>query len=276
MAAPAAPGAHRTPAPAPAEGRIGTGPVRQGTDTLTPGGAVEAFPAVRPAPVTHPAPVAPVAAAALYAPAAELPVQRAMAAPVPAHGAAPGYAPVPGSASGAGTSGTAAAVPGAPPAVPLGPVRSVDAAELPVQRAPATPSLGDRLAKFVSPQRPSEPRVTSVTVGRDTSGGGTSSEKRPAGKTTADPPPPYSPPAYGPPPSYSVRDTRTGPPGGGGGNGNGNGNGGDDGTEFDARTLSDGQVDELTHRLIGPLTRLLRTELRLDRERIGRLRDSRR
>lgn len=50
----------------------------------------------------------------------------------------------------------------------------------------------------------------------------------------------------------------------------------DEGTEFDARKLSDGQLDELTHRLISPLTRLLRAELRLDRERIGRLRDPRR
>jgi len=48
------------------------------------------------------------------------------------------------------------------------------------------------------------------------------------------------------------------------------------GAEFDARKLSDGQLDELTHRLISPLTRLLRAELRLDRERIGRLRDPRR
>ncbi|MGW4105275.1 hypothetical protein ACWEGV_19635, partial [Streptomyces sp. NPDC004976] len=39
--------------------------------------------------------------------------------------------------------------------------------------------------------------------------------------------------------------------------------------------LTDGQIDELTHRLLGPLTRLLRTELRMDRERIGRLRDPR-
>ncbi|WP_037772031.1 hypothetical protein [Streptomyces sclerotialus] len=49
-----------------------------------------------------------------------------------------------------------------------------------------------------------------------------------------------------------------------------------EGGGFDARELTDGQVDELTHRLIGPLTRLLRTELRMDRERIGRLRDPRR
>ncbi|MFD5426748.1 hypothetical protein [Streptomyces sp. NPDC127084] len=45
--------------------------------------------------------------------------------------------------------------------------------------------------------------------------------------------------------------------------------------DFDARALTGAQIDELTHRLIGPLTRLLRTELRLDRERTGRLRDPR-
>ncbi|MGW0464746.1 hypothetical protein ACWDX6_05620 [Streptomyces sp. NPDC003027] len=76
-----------------------------------------------------------------------------------------------------------------------------------------------------------------------------------------EPPPPYSPPSPStpttpipttgePPPAYTPVD-------------------------FDARALTGAQVDELTHRLIGPLTRLLRTELRLDRERIGRLRDPR-
>ncbi|MDG5809019.1 extensin, partial [Streptomyces ossamyceticus] len=45
--------------------------------------------------------------------------------------------------------------------------------------------------------------------------------------------------------------------------------------QFDPRALSDFQLDELTHRLIGRITRLVRTELRLDRERIGRLRDPR-
>ncbi|TYK51328.1 hypothetical protein [Actinomadura decatromicini] len=34
-------------------------------------------------------------------------------------------------------------------------------------------------------------------------------------------------------------------------------------------------LDELARRLIGPLTRLLRAELRMDRERVGRLRDPR-
>ncbi|NEC49210.1 hypothetical protein G3I18_11565, partial [Actinospica acidiphila] len=74
------------------------------------------------------------------------------------------------------------------------------------------------------------------------------------------PPPPYDP---GPPPPYSAHDPHPGP-------------GGPPGASpFDPRSLTDGQLDELTHRLVGPLTRLLRTELRMDRERIGRLRDPR-
>ncbi|MFS4109957.1 hypothetical protein ACLU4X_35140, partial [Streptomyces sp. PD-S100-1] len=45
---------------------------------------------------------------------------------------------------------------------------------------------------------------------------------------------------------------------------------------FDPRELTDFQLDELVHRIIGRVTRLIRTELRLDRERIGKLRDPRR
>lgn len=44
---------------------------------------------------------------------------------------------------------------------------------------------------------------------------------------------------------------------------------------FDPRQLTDFQLDELVHRIIGRVTRLVRTELRMDRERIGRLRDPR-
>ncbi|MEU2878640.1 MULTISPECIES: hypothetical protein [Streptomyces] len=40
--------------------------------------------------------------------------------------------------------------------------------------------------------------------------------------------------------------------------------------------MTDFQLDELVHRIIGRVTRLIRTELRLDRERIGKLRDPRR
>ncbi|SDD77073.1 hypothetical protein SAMN05216505_111216 [Streptomyces prasinopilosus] len=82
----------------------------------------------------------------------------------------------------------------------------------------------------------------------------------PPPNTPGEPPPPYTP---GPPPPYSVRDPH---PGGGGPR---------SAQSFDPRDLTDAQLDELTHRLIGPITRLLRTELRLDRERIGRLRDPR-
>ncbi|WKD36012.1 hypothetical protein [Streptomyces xanthophaeus] len=46
-------------------------------------------------------------------------------------------------------------------------------------------------------------------------------------------------------------------------------------SQFAPRDLKEDQVAELAHRLIEPMTRLLRTELRLDRERIGKLRDPR-
>ncbi|MGW8783505.1 hypothetical protein ACWGNM_36345 [Streptomyces sp. NPDC055796] len=45
---------------------------------------------------------------------------------------------------------------------------------------------------------------------------------------------------------------------------------------FNPRSLTEFQLDELTHRLISRITRQLRTEFRLDRERIGKLRDPRR
>jgi hypothetical protein len=87
------------------------------------------------------------------------------------------------------------------------------------------------------------------------------------------PPPPYSahaesPPPYAPPGRPAPPNLNNGP--------RSDGSTDDTGSRFDARELSDGQLDELTHRLIGPITRLLRTELRMDRERIGRLRDPRR
>ncbi|MGW7295439.1 hypothetical protein ACWGIB_23990 [Streptomyces xiamenensis] len=43
----------------------------------------------------------------------------------------------------------------------------------------------------------------------------------------------------------------------------------------DPLDLSEFQLDQLSRKLISRITRLLRTELRLDRERIGRLRDNR-
>ncbi|MEV5762817.1 hypothetical protein AB0L61_39385 [Streptomyces tendae] len=74
----------------------------------------------------------------------------------------------------------------------------------------------------------------------------------------SDPPPPYEAgggarPSEEPPPGYTAV-----PEGG-----------------LDPRQLTDFQLDELVHRIIGRVTRLVRTELRMDRERIGRLRDPR-
>ncbi|MFC4055814.1 hypothetical protein ACFOY4_39525 [Actinomadura syzygii] len=50
---------------------------------------------------------------------------------------------------------------------------------------------------------------------------------------------------------------------------------GTSGTQRKAERQPEIDLDELARRLIGPLTRLLRAELRLDRERVGRLRDPR-
>ncbi|GHC56084.1 hypothetical protein GCM10010349_23320 [Streptomyces flavofungini] len=88
----------------------------------------------------------------------------------------------------------------------------------------------------------------------------------PSDEDTSSPPPPYSPPANGAPPPYSAVAPGAPPPAytrvpkG----------------TFDPKDLTDFQLDELTHRMIGRITRLIRTELRMDRERIGRLRDDRR
>ncbi|MEU9875076.1 extensin [Streptomyces phaeochromogenes] len=85
------------------------------------------------------------------------------------------------------------------------------------------------------------------TSSRGSSGSGSSSgsasDQSSAHDSTGEPPPGYTPVAKG---------------------------------QFDPRSLTDFQLDELTHRLIGRITRLVRTELRLDRERIGKLRDPRR
>ncbi|MFI5806709.1 hypothetical protein [Streptomyces sp. NPDC051561] len=87
----------------------------------------------------------------------------------------------------------------------------------------------------------------------------------------ADPPPAYSESAVQgpPPPSFAEATGSTAgeplpgytpvPPGG-----------------FDPDKLTDLQLDALVHRIIGRITRHVRTELRMDRERIGRLRDPRR
>ncbi|MFD7999361.1 hypothetical protein [Streptomyces mirabilis] len=96
----------------------------------------------------------------------------------------------------------------------------------------------------------------------------------PAYSPASPPPTPPPPPPSGPPPPYSATEPprrplpshaerEEAPPT-------------YTAVDFDPRSLTQGQIDELTHKLAGPITRLLRTELRLERERIGKLRDPRR
>lgn len=136
-----------------------------------------------------------------------------------------------------------------PPALPHSPAGDGASASRPVtvQRTPGS-TIGALAASAAATvgETLSRPRPPSATAPDDT----------PAGTSA---PPPYSPlPAGGPsqeqpPPGYEAV------PAG----------------EFDPRALTDFQLDELVHRIIGRITRLIRTELRLDRERIGRLRDPR-
>lgn len=81
-----------------------------------------------------------------------------------------------------------------------------------------------------------------------------------------EPAPPYEPPASGgrPAPGAAVAQEEPPPP-----------YTAVPAAAFDPRELTDFQLDELVHRIIDRVTRLVRTELRMDRERIGRLRDPR-
>ncbi|MEU9365916.1 hypothetical protein AB0D71_14400 [Streptomyces avermitilis] len=87
---------------------------------------------------------------------------------------------------------------------------------------------------------------------------------------SAGPQPPPPPPPSGPPPAYSPNEPSA------------SHSAGEEALpaytplDFNPRALTPGQIDELTHKMAGPIVRLLRTELRLERERIGRLRDPRR
>jgi hypothetical protein len=131
--------------------------------------------------------------------------------------------------------------------------RSSTTSPTPTATAPVTP--------VVPPALPSLQRDVNPT-------------SRPAHSPASYPPPP-PPPPNGPPPPYSATEPprrplpshasreEEAPPT-------------YTAVNFDPRSLTQGQVDELTHKLAGPITRLLRTELRLERERIGKLRDPRR
>ncbi|MFE4454939.1 hypothetical protein [Streptomyces sp. NPDC056796] len=122
----------------------------------------------------------------------------------------------------------------------LAPARPAPAAALPVQRMAAAPA--ERPSAPVAPVRAPAParvtapgRATSVPVQRS----GLPVQRSGGGQSAQD----------RPVPSVTSR--------------------------LKPRELKEDQVAELVNRLIGPMTRLLRTELRLDRERIGKLRDPR-
>ncbi|MEU3461121.1 hypothetical protein ABZ721_14325 [Streptomyces sp. NPDC006733] len=126
----------------------------------------------------------------------------------------------------------------------LAPVRSVPVAELPVQRAAAAvpaapPSLPPVVARTPVRTPPSAPVRVSAPRGSTS----VEVQRKNGGGGSSDRT------ASAPAPSAT--------------------------SQFRPRELKEDQVAELVHRLIGPMTRLLRTELRLDRERIGRLRDPR-
>ncbi|ARX87309.1 hypothetical protein [Streptomyces alboflavus] len=124
-------------------------------------------------------------------------------------------------------------------------------------RSSATAALAARAAATVS-----------STLGHLTSRRDDADVPPPRYSPPTGPPPPYSPPGNGasPPPSGQVAAAAAPPPAY---------SRVPDGT-FDPKDLTEFQLDELTHRMIGRITRLLRAELRMDRERIGRLRDDRR
>ncbi|MEV7870344.1 hypothetical protein AB0P17_30575 [Streptomyces sp. NPDC088124] len=151
---------------------------------------------------------------------------------------------------------------------------------LPVQRAAATPAVAPadvpqaaRLTTPAAPARPSPPRgSTTVAVQRAPERGGRpAGSMSPPGNTTA----PAQRSSVQRAPAHQVtvqrspdedtsgkKSTDPEPP--------------SVTSQFKPRELKEDQMAELVHRLIGPMTRMLRTELRVDRERIGKLRDPRR
>ncbi|MET7774341.1 hypothetical protein ABZT28_00860 [Streptomyces sp. NPDC005388] len=159
-------------------------------------------------------------------------------------------------------------------AVPLNATPAAPPVPLPVQRSSAVPPVlpvptGTAPNTITTPATPAVPPALS-SVQRDVN------PTSPPAYSPASPPvtPPPPPPPSGPPPPYSATEPprrplpshaerEEAPPT-------------YTAVDFDPRSLTQGQIDELTHKLSGPITRLLRTELRLERERIGKLRDPRR
>ncbi|MFF3375454.1 extensin [Streptomyces sp. NPDC002680] len=155
---------------------------------------------------------------------------------------------------------TTASTPGHPTATPVGhapvplpppPVAHGTAgSSTPVQRTHATPPTPPRPPITSSAPAPT-PVPAAVRIQR-------MAAPRNTPKTAPPPPPPPPPTARTQSRSQTQPQAQPNPP-----------------PPFDAKDLDDHQLDELTHRLIDRVTRKVRTELRLDRERIGKLRDPR-
>ncbi|MEU6198480.1 hypothetical protein [Streptomyces sp. NPDC047061] len=148
------------------------------------------------------------------------------------------------------TSAPAQAVP-LRPTTPISATAALPVAPLVVQRAPLTTAL------------PVAQPTTSLKKAPVVGTTHTTRAAAPRTQTARQPPPSDDPP----PPGYSASASAADdpPPGytaveGGG---------------FDPRALTEFQVDALVHRIIDRITRHVRTELRRDRERVGKLRDFR-
>ncbi|WP_175647662.1 extensin [Streptomyces cyaneochromogenes] len=128
---------------------------------------------------------------------------------------------------------------------------------MPVQRFPSTPHVPPVTRAAPAPAPPPSPPV----VQRAPEPGPNRTSAAPTSRRTPLSPSRHtdSPPSTADPTDRTDRTDRTPAPG----------------PAFDPRSLTDFQLDDLTHRLVGRITRHLRTELRLDRERVGRLRDPR-
>ncbi|MFE4965721.1 hypothetical protein [Streptomyces sp. NPDC056660] len=160
--------------------------------------------------------------------------------------------------------------------MPVRPVRpgTTAAPAHPVPLRPTTPISATAPLPVAPLNRPTVQRdaLPTSTV-KETPVTGTRPEV-PVTRAERQPPPPNDPP-----PSYSGSAS-----GSGSGSASGSGSSSDDPPPgykavedggFDPRALTEFQVDALVHRIIDRITRHVRTELRRDRERVGKLRDFR-
>ncbi|MFJ6083173.1 hypothetical protein ACIQI8_17425 [Streptomyces sp. NPDC092369] len=180
-----------------------------------------------------------------------------------------GGAPLPVAALTPPPSPPSSGVQGSAPAA-TGSQQSAAASPLAVQRAPWSRSKSSSPAKHQTRHSATGALAAAAAATVASAVGRHTPAAPPATARRSEPPPPYSSHTAGPPPNppppYSVSASAAAPPpeytavpAGG----------------FDPRELTDFQLDELVHRIIGRITRLIRTELRMDRERIGKLRDPR-